>query len=161
MAARFAWQVGQRTREHSSGDAHGVAGEALPLTALARRRVLWGSEITTNVRRPRNTCGRAWPSRLGPTRRGAWDEPPSCRRPKSNRDPARTNTRLSKCIPDPGEEHDLASQNLRVVAELESAYDTWWNSVQPQLVNEDDIGPKVNPFKELYWAQFGKTVPVR
>jgi hypothetical protein len=23
------------------------------------------------------------------------------------------------------------------------------------LVNEDVIGPKINPFKELYWKQFG------
>jgi arylsulfatase len=27
--------------------------------------------------------------------------------------------------------------------------------VQPGLVNEDAKGPKVNPFKELYWKQFG------
>mgnify|MGYP001455765636 CR=1 FL=1 len=27
--------------------------------------------------------------------------------------------------------------------------------VQPQLVNENAVGPKVNPFKELYWKQFG------
>jgi arylsulfatase len=27
--------------------------------------------------------------------------------------------------------------------------------VQPQLVNEHAIGPKVNPFKAVYWKQFG------
>jgi hypothetical protein len=31
----------------------------------------------------------------------------------------------------------------------------WWVSVQPQLVNENAIGPKANPFKELYEKQFG------
>ena len=43
-----------------------------------------------------------------------------------------------------------------VVKELDAAYDKWWDSVQPQLVNENAVGPKVNPFKELYWKQFGK-----
>lgn len=38
---------------------------------------------------------------------------------------------------------------------LDAAYDKWWDSVQPQLVNENAVGPKVNPFKELYWQQFG------
>ena len=42
-----------------------------------------------------------------------------------------------------------------VVKELDSAYDKWWDSVQPQLVNENAVGPKVNPFKALYWKQFG------
>jgi arylsulfatase len=39
--------------------------------------------------------------------------------------------------------------------ELDAAYDKWWDSVQPCLVNEDAVGPKVNPFKELYEKQFG------
>ena len=37
-----------------------------------------------------------------------------------------------------------------------AAYDRWWASVQPQLVNEKAIGPGINPFKELYEKQFGK-----
>ena len=39
--------------------------------------------------------------------------------------------------------------------ELESAYDSWWTETQPHLVNEDVPAPKVNPFKALYWEQFG------
>ncbi|HXJ62006.1 MAG TPA: hypothetical protein VNU68_35665 [Verrucomicrobiae bacterium] len=31
----------------------------------------------------------------------------------------------------------------------------WWTSVQPMLVNEKAVGPRLNPFKELYWKQFG------
>ena len=38
---------------------------------------------------------------------------------------------------------------------LRAAYDDWWQSVQPLLVNENVIGPKINPFKALYWKQFG------
>ena len=42
-----------------------------------------------------------------------------------------------------------------VVKELDAAYDKWWDSVQPGMVNEDAVGPKINPFKELYDKQFG------
>jgi arylsulfatase len=41
------------------------------------------------------------------------------------------------------------------VKELDGAYDRWWDSVQPGLVNEGAVGPKVNPFEELYEKQFG------
>ena len=56
---------------------------------------------------------------------------------------------------DPGEKMDVATQNPEMVSTLEKAYDQWWDSVQPQLVNENAIGPKENPFKELYRKQFG------
>jgi arylsulfatase len=56
---------------------------------------------------------------------------------------------------DPGEKTDVAARNPEVVKELDAAYDKWWDSVQPGLVNEDAVGPKINPFKELYEKQFG------
>ena len=56
---------------------------------------------------------------------------------------------------DPGEKKDVAADHPDVVKELDAAYDKWWDSIQPQLVNENAVGPKVNPFKELYWKQFG------
>jgi len=56
---------------------------------------------------------------------------------------------------DPGEKNDVAAEHPEVVKELDGAYDKWWDSIQPQLVNENAVGPKVNPFKELYWKQFG------
>jgi arylsulfatase len=56
---------------------------------------------------------------------------------------------------DPGEKTDVAAADPDVVEELDAAYDKWWDSVQPQLVNENAVGPKVNPFKELYWKQYG------
>ena len=57
---------------------------------------------------------------------------------------------------DYGEKHDVAAEHPDVVQELDAAYDQWWASVQPQLVNEKAVGPKENPFKELYWKQFGR-----
>ena len=56
---------------------------------------------------------------------------------------------------DPGEKNDVAALHPEVVKGLDASYDQWWDSVQPQLVNEHAVGPKVNPFKELYWKQFG------
>jgi arylsulfatase A-like enzyme len=57
---------------------------------------------------------------------------------------------------DPGEKTDLSGKHPEVVKELDEAYDKWWESVQPGLVNEDTVGPKVSPFKELYEKQFGR-----
>ncbi len=56
---------------------------------------------------------------------------------------------------DPGETTNVIDEHPEVVAQLRAAYDQWWEDVQPLLVNENVVGPKMNPFKELYWKQFG------
>jgi arylsulfatase len=56
---------------------------------------------------------------------------------------------------DPGEKKNVITEHPEVVAQLRAAYDQWWNEVQPLLVNENVVGPKMNPMKELYWQQFG------
>jgi arylsulfatase A-like enzyme len=56
---------------------------------------------------------------------------------------------------DPGEKTDLAAKLPEVVKELDAAYDGWWQSLPPHLVNENAIGPETNPFADLYWKQFG------
>jgi arylsulfatase A-like enzyme len=56
---------------------------------------------------------------------------------------------------DYGEKNDVASQHPEVVKQLAAAYDQWWTDVQPMLVNEKAVGPKLNPFADLYWKQFG------
>jgi arylsulfatase len=56
---------------------------------------------------------------------------------------------------DPGEKNDVAAANPEVAASLARDYDAWWNEVQPMLVNEKAEGPRINPFKELYWKQLG------
>ena len=56
---------------------------------------------------------------------------------------------------DPGESHNVIDDHPEVVATLRAAYDQWWTDVQPMLVNETVIGPKINPMKALYWKQFG------
>jgi arylsulfatase len=56
---------------------------------------------------------------------------------------------------DPGETKNVIAEQVDVTAKLRAAYDRWWEQVRPLLVNEDVVGPKMNPFKELYWKQFG------
>jgi len=56
---------------------------------------------------------------------------------------------------DPGEKNDVASEHPDMVKQLEIAYDKWWEEVLPCLENENAVGPKENPFKVLYWKQFG------
>ena len=56
---------------------------------------------------------------------------------------------------DPSEKTNVASKHPDVVRRLASSYTTWWESVQPDLVNEDVDGPSENPFKTAYWKQYG------
>lgn len=56
---------------------------------------------------------------------------------------------------DPGQTTDVATQHPQVMHDLNAAYDTWWASLPPHFVNENAVGPQVNPFKALYWQQFG------
>ena len=56
---------------------------------------------------------------------------------------------------DPGEKTNVLARFPNVARSLASAYDQWWHDTQPYLVNENVRAPKVNPFKALYWEQFG------
>ncbi len=56
---------------------------------------------------------------------------------------------------DPGETTNVIEQYPTEVARLRTAYDQWWQEILPALENEDVEVPKLNPFKVLYWKQFG------
>lgn len=56
---------------------------------------------------------------------------------------------------DMGETHDIAAEHPDLVAKLDAEYDQWWKSVVPMMVNETSQYPGMNPFKVLYWKQFG------
>ena len=84
-------------------------------------------------------------------RRGQWtlvsDSPPGKARDKG--------WQLFDLTTDPGEQHDVSVAHADVVASMDAAYDKWWDSVVPMMINEKSVGPAINPFKELYWKQFG------
>jgi arylsulfatase A-like enzyme len=65
------------------------------------------------------------------------------------------NSELFDIQTDPGETTNVIAEHPQVVSAMRVAYDQWWAEILPALENEDAIGPKVNPFKELYWKQFG------
>jgi arylsulfatase len=55
---------------------------------------------------------------------------------------------------DPGEEQNVIGEHPEVAKELQTKYDAWWASLQPDLVNEDAPIPAANAFKTRYWEQF-------
>jgi arylsulfatase A-like enzyme len=56
---------------------------------------------------------------------------------------------------DLAETKNIAADHAEIVEQMETAYDQWWDDVLPRLENENAVGPQENPFKELYWRQFG------
>jgi arylsulfatase A-like enzyme len=56
---------------------------------------------------------------------------------------------------DPGEKVNVIAEFPEVFRDMKAKYDSWWREVQPDLVNESAVGPRYNPFHELYWRQFG------
>jgi arylsulfatase len=59
---------------------------------------------------------------------------------------------------DYGEQHDIAAQNPEVVARMQAAYEDWWRSAVPLMVNENVPFPEEASFWTLYKKQFG-TLP--
>jgi len=56
---------------------------------------------------------------------------------------------------DYGQEHDVRAAHPDVANRLAAAFDHWWADVLPRLINEQAVGPQINPFQELYYRQFG------
>lgn len=65
------------------------------------------------------------------------------------------NTELYDLQADPAETKNVLAEHPAEAAKLRAAYDAWWQEVQPHLENENAPAPKMNPFKALYWEQFG------
>lgn len=57
---------------------------------------------------------------------------------------------------DPSQMKNIAAEKPEVVKAMLATYDQWWDSLSGQIVlNESAKGPKLNPFAEEYWTQFG------
>lgn len=65
------------------------------------------------------------------------------------------NNELYDLTTDPAQKTNVIESHPQTVAAMRVAYDKWWEQVLPMLVNEEAVGPAVNPFKELFWKQFG------
>jgi arylsulfatase len=108
-----------------------------------------------------------WPDRLLVTHVGRWERGKAaesalrnCRIREGRWQMVNTKNRpeaweLYDLAADPGETQDVSAEHPAVVARLTEAYAAWWASVQGDLVNENLDGPKENPFKVAFRAQFG------
>ncbi|MEI6714056.1 MAG: arylsulfatase [Verrucomicrobiota bacterium] len=54
---------------------------------------------------------------------------------------------------------DIAAANPNIVSNLQGAYESWWTSVVPMMVNENAPLAAENPFWTLYRKQFGSLPP--
>ena len=111
----------------------------------------------------------AWPSRTLFTHVGRWEkgQPPetgkyvkcSVRTPEyhlvSAEKGAQPAWMLFDVRTDYGEKQDIAAQHAEIVAEMSGAYEKWWASVVPMMVNENVPLAPANPFATLYKKQFG------
>ena len=102
-----------------------------------------------------------WPARILVTHVGRWARGQSLAAEyrdcsvRNDRFSLVNNVELYDLQNDYGETKNVIADYPEELAKLRAAYDRWWDGVQPWLVNETAIGPKVNPFKEHYWKQFG------
>jgi arylsulfatase len=60
---------------------------------------------------------------------------------------------------DYGERHNIAAQDPQVIGEMQDAYEEWWQSVVPMMVNEKSPLAAENPFWTLYKRQCGDLPP--
>ncbi len=75
------------------------------------------------------------------------------RGPKATQEP---HWQLFDVIADPAQSRDITAAKPEIVKQLSAVYDQWWDSLKGQYdINENAIGPKLNPFAERYWKQFG------
>ncbi|MFM1800823.1 MAG: hypothetical protein RJA81_175 [Planctomycetota bacterium] len=56
---------------------------------------------------------------------------------------------------DYGQTTDLAETHPEIVDQMKNAFEQWWVSVRPAMINENVTGPRLNPFAVRYWEQFG------
>jgi arylsulfatase len=121
------------------------------------QRQMEGRDLLPLLREP----ALAWPERTLVTHVGRWPsgEHASAKYSgcsiQNSRFTLVNNRELYDLTTDPGESRNVMAEHGDVVTELRRAYDRWWAEVQPFLVNEKAMGPRINPMKKLYWRQFG------
>ena len=54
---------------------------------------------------------------------------------------------------DPGQKENIIGRHPELVKKMRAAYDEWWESTRPLMVNENAPMSKTKPFHELYKRQ--------
>lgn len=127
-----------------------------PLTEPLRQQVE-GRSLLPLLRNP----DAEWPDRILVHHVGRWPAGRAERSQHANtaiqnsRFTLVNNSELYDLLSDPGERRNVIADHPEEAARLRAAHDKWWAEVRPRLVNEEAVGPRINPLKELYWQQFG------
>lgn len=137
----------------------GIDGRSLvPLLTEARTQSRRGDQSVTA-----GEVAAIWPDRILFTHLGRWEVGDSEK--AKYRGAAVRNTRfklvnkveLYDMAADPGETNNVILAHAEVTAALRAAYEKWWAEVLPFALEQEAVrGPAVNPFKERFWAQYGK-----
>lgn len=147
-----------------------IAGAAVPDSA---ERQVEGRSLLPLLRNPTAS----WADRMLFTHAGRWDKGQDPNEHKYRMCAVRTprwtlvseagttppQWELFDVTADPGQKTDVGGQHPEVVRNLATAFDDWWAECLPWMVNEKAGGPRVNPFQELYYKQFGgspRTMPL-
>ncbi len=129
-----------------------LAGATIPESKLPPR----GRSLVPLLENP-EAASAAWPDRLLFVHRGRWHDD---RRNKETREQNKyrgcavrsqrwrlvNNTALYDIAADPGQKQDVAAQHPEVVKELHAAYDAWWDTLGPLLINENQPWTKAGEF---------------
>lgn len=73
----------------------------------------------------------------------------------NDRTPDSPNWQLFDLQQDYGQQTDVAADHPDVVRDLAAAFEAWLQESRPLMVNEQVLGPRINPFQEMYFQQFG------
>jgi len=131
-----------------------IAGAKIPEDVAAK---LDGHDLLPLLKNP----AAEWPDRILITHVGRWKHGEAAQAKyekcaaRDSRFSLVNNTALYDLIADPEQKNNVAAQYPAETEKLRTAYDKWWTEILPDLVNEDAVGPKENPFKERYRSQFG------
>ncbi|QDU53863.1 arylsulfatase [Aeoliella mucimassa] len=101
-----------------------------------------------------------WPDRYLYTHLGRWktgDEPNEYQwntfAVRNERFRFVNNTRLHDMLADPGQKTNVIEQYPEVAAEMRTAYDQWWQTTRPMMVNETAEMSPVRPFHDAFREQ--------
>jgi arylsulfatase len=139
-----------------------LAGAAVPAAAKAQ---VEGRSLVPLMRNP----SAEWPDRVLFTHVGRWAKGQNPNEQKFRNCAVRTSRwtlvseagssaaewQLFDVMADPSQKTDVSGRHPEVVRELAAAFERWWEECLPLMVNEQAVGPRINPFHELYFKQFG------
>ena len=136
-----------------------LAGERAPTSVAG----IDGRSMVPLLGNPAKADGEAWPERFLFTHVGRWETGDAEKAKytgtavRNGRFKLVNNAELYDLGVDPGETNNVIDAHSEVTMKLRAAYERWWAEVLPAALQHDSArGPSVNPFKERFWAQYGK-----